>query len=366
MTNPTRRTPFHYHAALTFLLGCSETPPGDGPDLEGSRTTGDSSGLESPTTGPGSPDETPTTGDGAAETGGTTTELTGSSTGEPAPSCGDGLIDVDEQCDDGAANSDNAFCTVDCLFNVCGDGNLFVGWELCDQGAANSDRYGSACGAQCSPGVFCGDHIIQPEEECDLGVNNGGAKGDEQGILCDASCTSQVLRAFVTSQAFTGDLGALAGADKKCRDAATAAGLPQPYRFHAYLSTPDSPANARFPGENSVPTPYVLVTGKKIADSHAKLLAEGPTGEGISVTESGTSIYGALVATNTSPSGTSFSMDQHCLAWTSAEPLLKARVGVTFPEDPADAKLWLTDGGWVGMLTLTCYKPVLHLYCLEI
>ena len=63
------------------------------------------------------------------------------------------------------------------------------------------------------------------------------AKGDEQGILCDASCRAQQLRGFVTAAAFDGDLGGLFGADLKCQGAAAAAGLPEPERFHAFLST---------------------------------------------------------------------------------------------------------------------------------
>jgi len=191
-------------------------------------------------------------------------------------------MDPGEDCDDGAANSDNAFCTVDCRLNTCGDGLVFVGWELCDQGEANSDSYGSACTTTYTPGARCGDHIVQLEEECDLGVDNGGQLGDEQGVLCDASCDALALRTFVTSQVFSGNLGGIDGADKRCRDAAMAAGLPESFSFHAYLSTPDSPANKRFPGALAVPMPYVLVTGKKVADSHAKLLAEGPTPNGIS------------------------------------------------------------------------------------
>jgi hypothetical protein len=367
MNFPVRLTFFMYASTLLALApGCSEAPTRDGPDLGSAPSTGDSSGPDLPTGGPGGSGPTPTTGS-PEETGpGTTGTASTASTGEPDPVCGDGVLDPGEQCDDGAANSDNAFCTVDCLLNTCGDGLVFVGWELCDQGSSNNDAYGHACTTMCTPGARCGDHIVQPEEECDLGVDNGGKQGDEQGIMCDAACTTQALRAFVTSQAFSGNLGGIAGADKKCRDAATAAGLPEPYRFHAYLSTPDSPANDRFPGALAVPLPYVLVMGMKVADSHAKLLVEGPLAEGISVTELGVSIYDEIVATNTTPHGNTYSPDQHCLGWTSADPLLKARVGLTFPGDPGAKQDWLLDGQWIGRGTATCDKPYLHLYCLEI
>ncbi len=359
-------------SALLALLGaCSEASSGSSAEAGGVTSTGEPASSSTSTGGPEPSGGVPTTG-GAVETGFTdstssTTEVA-SSTGQPGPSCGDGVVDSGEQCDDGPANSDNNFCTTTCQLNYCGDGHLFLGWELCDEGEANSDSYGNSCSDTCTPAPRCGDHIVQVEagEECDIGVNNGGPMGDEQGILCEASCRSKSLRAFVTSQAFTGDLGGLPGADQKCRDAATVAGLPEPYRFYAYLSTPDVSANDRFPGPMAEPLPYVLVTGKKLADSHTKLLYEGPQGEGLSITELGTSLYDLYVATNTSFSGNSYSPDQHCLAWTSTDPLLKVRVGLTFPSDPGKLQAWVSNGEWVSKLTLGCTKPVLHLYCLEI
>ncbi len=362
--------PIPAHALLLGLLpllpGCSASPVIEDPTSP-SATAGT---TFDPSAGEGEPEETPTTSAGESTAiPGTTSEATTTTatTGEASPVCGDGVIDPGEACDDEMANDDNAFCTESCQLNICGDGHVFVGWELCDQGVANSDVYGNDCNSQCIPGERCGDHILQPEhEQCDLGADNDGPKGDEQGILCDASCDIQALRAFVTTQVFTGDLGGIEGADKKCRDAAMTAGLPQPYRFHAYLSTPDSPANDRFPGPAAEALPYVLVTGKKIADSHAALLFQGPLAEGISVTEGGASLYDARVATNTTPGGNSYAPDQHCTAWTTADPLLKVRVGLTFPADADDILAWSSNGWWVSDLTRQCNNPELHLYCFEI
>jgi hypothetical protein len=152
-------------------------------------------------------------------------QLGGGNTTGGLSGCGDGVVDATEECDDGAAgNDDTRFCKEDCTLNVCGDGKLFVGWELCDQGPGNSDAYGSLCGSQCTPGARCGDNKLQPEfETCDLGINNGGEKGDEQGILCDTSCRAQQLRGFVTRRR-SRNLGGLFGADLKCRDARSGGG----------------------------------------------------------------------------------------------------------------------------------------------
>ena len=229
-------------------LGC--------PSGEGSGTAGHDPERGTSTSGGPTIAETPTsTGmsdDGmTSNTAGTTSSNTGSTgdgpgpTGSEAdttgglPNCGDGVVDATEACDEGSSvNDDTRFCKEDCTLNVCGDGKLFVGWELCYEGVGNSDEYGSLCNSQCEPGPRCGDHKLQPKfETCDLGLDNGKAKGDEQGILCDVSCRAQQLRGFVTATAFTGDFGGLFGADLKCQGAAAAAGLPEPERFHAFLST---------------------------------------------------------------------------------------------------------------------------------
>ncbi len=336
-------------------------------------TTGASTTPESPTTTP----DTPTT---ASDNEMPMPTATTSSTGDPGTSsegadtttgisgCGDGIVDADEACDDGlAGNDDSRFCKADCTLNLCGDGKLFVGWELCDDGVANSDEYGSLCGKQCEPGARCGDNKLQPEfETCDLGLDNEDPKGDEQEIVCDATCTAQRLRGFVTKDSYSGDLGGLSGADLKCRAAAKAAGLAEPERFHAFLSSGDITATKRF---EKVPAslPYVLVTGKKFADNFTALIETGPLGEGISVTEHGVTLYDGNVATNTQPGGISFGPDHHCQSWTSAKGEHLARVGHSgVPANAPDATTWKTELWWTGFWIWSCDKTFFHLYCLEI
>lgn len=345
--------------------GTTGTPSDtDGPTTTATPTTTVTTTTDNSTTSTTAlPDDTTTAGSTNDEVStGTAADTAG------APKCGNGIVDADEECDDAlVGNDDSRYCKGDCTLNVCGDGKLFVNWELCDEGPANSDEYGSVCGTQCKPGARCGDNMLQAEfETCDLGINNGGLKGDVQGILCDKSCRALQLRGFVTEDAFNGALGGPFGADLKCRAAAAAAGLAEPERFYAFLSTDDIDAKDRFE-DVAGSLAYVLVTGKKFADNFAALIKAGPLGEGILVTEYGTTLYTESVATNTAPGGVSFSPDQDCQGWTSADPTFKARVGLTaVPVNSPDVDTWKNEQWWTGIKSWQCDKPSFHLYCLEI
>ncbi len=365
--------------ALVDALACKGTDP---PDLPGSTsTTGTPTTADVPTTGSSS--ETPTTTASTNSTDDLTTSTVETTTTDPATTdpesystgaiagCGDGEVDPGEECDDGlSGNDDTLYCTEDCTLNICGDGKLFIGWELCDDGVANSDEYGGGlCTTQCTPAERCGDHKIQPEyETCDLGPDNGGPNGDDQGILCDPTCRAQQLRGFVTEEAFTGNLGGFFGADLKCSDAAKTAGLPEPERFHALLSSGVVGAAMRFEAV-SPSLPYVLVTGKKFADNFPTLITTGPLGEGIVATATGVTLYNVLVATNTAPGGTPYSPAQHCQSWTSSDPPHTARYGFNgMPVDSEDWDKWKSEQQWlgVGVDSQLCDKQYFHLYCLEI
>jgi cysteine-rich repeat protein len=83
--------------------------------------------------------------------------------------CGNGVLDPDEECDLGSANSPTGACLPEsCTLARCGDGEVREGVEACDDG-------GTAAGDGCSPicaAEACGNGILDPEEECDLGAAN--------------------------------------------------------------------------------------------------------------------------------------------------------------------------------------------------
>jgi hypothetical protein len=352
-----------------------EPGPGDSPtDTGADGSTGD-----------------PTTSAGTAGTGDD-----GASTGQSGPDgvCGDGLVDAGEACDDGPANSDAAACTAACALNtcgdgkplagveacddgpansyaaacteacavnVCGDGKLHAGVEACDDGPANSDFYGSACGTDCAPPARCGDGIIQADEgeECE-------PDPADDAQACDAACRVVAHRGFITSLAYTSDLGGLDGADAACRARAAAAGLPQPDKFRAFLGSADVSANQRFADKQGDDRPYLLPGGQQFAASYADLVAQGPAATGISITEFGAALIGVLVATNTTPDGEVHAPETSCASWLSTSKDFKAHVGLNAlaPDDP-DLPTWQSDDWWVGFYEPTCDTAIFHLYCLE-
>lgn len=144
---------------------------------------------------------------------------------EVAPACGDGILQAGEDCDDGnAANDDN--CLQSCVFARCGDGFVnsltegcddgngvladgcpdgvngtcqpaacgdgfvylpgYGGTEACDDGNAAA---GDGCDAACALELLsCGDGILDPGEECDLGAANSDTESGACPTTCRSSC----------------------------------------------------------------------------------------------------------------------------------------------------------------------------------
>jgi hypothetical protein len=96
---------------------------------------------------------------------------------------------------------------------------------------------------------------------CCAGLSKDTAGRCAQPVPCG---TSSPCLVFATSQKYSGNLGGLAGADKKCQDLATAPGVDLPGIYKAWLS--DS-SNSPFTRFVKSPGPYQLVTGEKVADN---------------------------------------------------------------------------------------------------
>lgn len=317
-------------------------------------STGTSTTPPAPTTGPTPlPDPAPTT-----TTTTTTDDLTTDAPDLP-PNCGDGRLDAGEACDLGLDNSDKGYCKLDCTVATCGDGDLWVGVEACDDGS-NLGEY-AGCNPDCTLANFCGDGVPHPNELCDAGDANG--TGGSDGLApCSLTCDLEARLVFISSVAYTGDLGGLSGADLRCQNLAKAAGNPRWQRFHAWLSDASTAAATRFPDADP-PLPLANIHGKLIADSLADLIAAGP-GDGIALDELGNPTTGEWVWTNTAVTGQAFSQVDHCAGWISASLQLVTRVGLnSAPAGQEEA--WSLNKAWTSHATRSCAFAH-RVYCLEV
>ena len=140
------------------------------------------------------------------------------------------------------------------------------------------------------------------------------ANGDcTPGLLCVESMCVAAKRVFVTSQAYQGNLGGVAGGDGECQARAQLANLPGTYK--AWLSASAVTPVTSF---NQFQGPYVRVDGVKLANNFNDLV-DTTLAVPISVTETGADlgIFGQpAVWTGTTTLGNS--QGQNCSNWFSS------------------------------------------------
>ncbi len=175
--------------------------------------------------------------------------------------------------------------------------------------------------------------------------------GDPDAALVDAAYQGK-LRAFVTDETWTGNLGGLAGADLKCAAAALAANLGGSGRWVAWLSTNDNDVRA----VNRVTSdgPWELVNGDVLATSKADL-TDGNLQRAPRRTEKNEAIntVNDRVWTGSRADGTPSQYD--CALWTSGGGGSVGHVGEANNNG----------GGWSFADAETC-NNVNRLYCFEL
>jgi len=317
--------------------------------------------------------------------------------------CGDGVADQAEECDDG--NNDNTdSCLNTCVNAVCGDGFHREGAEECDDGNQdNSDDCTDACeAARCGDGFAhseleecddagesmtcntdcsvaeCGDGLLNPTagEECDDAgesmtcdadcsaaacgdglLNTAAGEGCDDGNTeggdgCSSECIVERL-VFVTGTPYVAsELGGLPGADARCNDHASAAGLDGAYM--AWLSDDTGSPEFRFSKDSTAS--YILVNGDEIALGWEDL-SDGELSAAIDLDENASPREGVDVWSNTLEHGSPKHTSAHCMNWTGTKPLESAGIGYSSA----------TDHNWTDSYSLSCGSDLgAHLYCFQV
>ena len=166
---------------------------------------------------------------------------------------------------------------------------------------------------------------------------------------CSAEQTT-TKRVFVSSMAYSGNLGGISGADGICNQLAQDAGLTGSYK--AWLSGSDSSPATTFTHSNE---PYVLVDQTVVADGWDDL-TDSTIGHAIHLTEKGTNLLGT-VWSNTHPDGSAISSDgtNTCSEFTSAAEAGQGVIGTIALNYSSE---------WTRHQIQPCDKQA-HLYCFE-
>jgi cysteine-rich repeat protein len=195
--------------------------------------------------------------------------------------------------------------------------------------------------------AVCGDGVVQDGEECDDGNEDA-----EDG--CSETCAADV-RVFVTSEWYkAGELMGPYLADAICLNRADDAGLANPHRFKAWLSSSEEDARDRFNRDRR--GRLVMINGLVLAAGWEALLA-GQLENPLEVTEIGTT-YHSKVWTGTKADGTAAEGSDHCLDWTTDSVMHDAYYGYS---DEVSFEWTLADQ---VDNPLPCIDP-LAIYCFE-
>ena len=342
--------------------GTSRGEPGSPPPSEsGSGEPGP------PTTGEVAPPATSSSTSIAGTTedapGATTADGTTGSGSPGTATCGNGVVEPGEACDNGFdANKDTAACTTLCELARCGDGFVQAGSaEECDDGPLNAVEPGyNQCSMSCTRGPHCGDGVVQyiDGEECEPSARPGDAKN------CAGMCAYSSRLVFVTSASFSGDLGGLAGADKRCNEFAAAnPGLTGAYR--AWLLVDGQSLADRFPefSAEEIGWNFRSTGNQLLAKSFQQLVSKGPAGP-LVYTEQGAVLANARVWTNITAAGVAAGGD--CGQWTSAGAT-SALTGLSgyLPDQGPEAAQWHAERWWTEHVKEYC-EDAYPIYCVQV
>jgi hypothetical protein len=208
-------------------------------------------------------------------------------------------------------------------------------------------------------------------DSLDAAAKDGGADAREGSIadaradapLDDAGCPAPdaalvgpdgglpVKRVFVTSETWTGALGGLEGADKKCQAAANAECLGGEWK--AFVSVSGLWAGDRVVADDSA---FARVDGELLASRKSELVGSQADGVDtlVQITETDELVDVAIKDVWTSTDVTMPNNLPNCAGWTSEDSGETARTGSW---DLADTR-WGTDTG------LACDAKA-HVYCFE-
>lgn len=343
-----------------FLATCS--PTNSATDDIAATTPAETS-FNSTTPTPTSTEGTPTnaTTDIPTTGGASTGDGTAGGTAGGPPICGNSIIEGEEICDDGYdGNKPENQCTHQCRPATCGDGHTQPSnQETCDDGLQNAaDPAYNQCSTACIRGPHCGDGILQADagEECEQSGDNDNN--------CAGMCRHKPRILFLTDALFSGNLGGLAGADKKCNEfAAEQPGLTGTYR--AWLLVDGQSLGDRFP-EFTAPVAwnFTNTSAGLLAKSFAELVEHGPA-EPVAYTQSGAAAPKMFVWTGITKDGLAAGGD--CAQWTSEDgsPALTGHSGYV-PNVGPDALQWRLDRRWTDRGFKTPCLELQQFYCLQV